>query len=277
MQDRIKESYDAIIETVATYGLDVLGAIAILIIGLMVAGWAQRATRRALSRVNRLDETLRVFFSSIVKYIIVIFVILAVLNQFGVQTASLIALLGAAGLAIGLAMQGTLSNVAAGVMLLIFRPFKVGDYIDAGGQAGSVRELGLFLTQLDTPDNVRISVPNGSVWGAAIKNFSFNPTRRVDLVIGIAYGDDIGKAMASIKAVIDGDDRALKDPAPLLAVTELADSSVNLVVRVWCKNGDYWPVRFDLTRLIKERLDADGITIPFPQRDVHLFQDQAAD
>jgi small conductance mechanosensitive channel len=270
MEERIKEAYDAIAETVATYGLDVLGAIVILVIGLIVAGWAQRTTRRALTKVNRLDETLRGFFASIVKYVIIIFVVLAVLNQFGVQTASLIAVLGAAGLAIGLAMQGTLSNVAAGVMLLIFRPFGVGDYIDAGGQAGTVKELGLFFTLLDTPDNVRITVPNSAVWGASIKNFSFNSTRRVDLVVGIAYDDDINKAMDSVNAVIAADDRAHKDPAPMIAVTELADSSVNLVIRVWCDGGNYWPLKFDLTKAIKERLDTDGITIPFPQRDIHM-------
>jgi small conductance mechanosensitive channel len=270
MEERIKEAYNAIVESVATYGLDILGAIVILIVGMIVAGWAQRATQRALGKIKRLDETLRVFFASIVKYGIIIFVILAVLNQFGVQTASLIALLGAAGLAIGLAMQGTLSNVAAGVMLLIFRPFKVGDFIDAGGQSGTVRELGLFLTEMNTPDNVRISMPNGAIWGSAIKNFSSNATRRVDLVVGIAYGDDINKAIASIGAVISGDERSHKEPAPLIAVTELADSSVNLVIRVWCDAGNYWPLKFDLTKAIKERLDADGITIPFPQREVHM-------
>lgn len=274
MQEKFAEGYEAIVEVIATYGLDVLGAIVILIVGLIFASWAQRTTRRALGRVNKLDETLRGFFSSIVKYLIIIFVILAVLNQFGVQTASLIAVLGAAGLAIGLALQGTLSNVAAGVMLLIFRPFRVGDYIDAGGQAGTVKELGLFMTDLNTPDNVRIVVPNASVWGSAIKNYSFNATRRVDLVIGIAYEDDINKAMSSINGVISADDRTHSDPAPLIAVTELADSSVNLVVRVWCDASNYWPVKFDLTKGIKERLDADGISIPFPQRDVHLIQGQ---
>jgi small conductance mechanosensitive channel len=276
MPEKMTEAYNAIVETVVTYGLDVLGAIVILVIGLMFAGWAQRATHRTLGKVDRLDETLRVFFGSIVKYLIIILVVLAVLNQFGVQTTSLIALLGAAGLAIGLALQGTLSNVAAGVMLLIFRPFKVGDYIDAGGQAGTVRELGLFTTHLNTPDNVRIIVPNGSIWGQAIKNFSFNTTRRVDLLIGIAYGDDIGKAMASIESVIASDDRIHGEPAPMIAVSELADSSVNLVVRVWCDAGNYWPLKFDLTKAIKERLDTDGISIPFPQRDVHLFQEKAS-
>ena len=270
MQDQLTAAYDEIIQIVTTYGLDVLGAIVILILGMMFAGWARRATLRALSKVSSLDETLRVFFSSIVKYLIVIFVILAVLNQFGVQTTSLIALLGAAGLAVGLALQGTLSNVAAGVMLLIFRPFKVGDYIDAGGQAGTVRELGLFLTQLDTPDNVRICVPNGSVWGSAIQNYSFNSTRRVDFVVGISYSDDINKAISAINDVLTGDERTHSDPEPMIAVTELADSSVNLVARVWVNSGNYWPVKFDLTKAIKERLDADGISIPFPQRDIHM-------
>lgn len=270
MQDQITTAYEEIIQIVTTYGLDVLGAIVILIVGMIFAGWARRATMRGLAKISSLDETLRGFFSSIVKYLIIVFVILAVLNQFGVQTTSLIALLGAAGLAVGLALQGTLSNVAAGVMLLIFRPFKVGDYIDAGGQAGSVRELGLFLTQLDTPDNVRICVPNGAIWGAAIHNYSFNSTRRVDFVVGISYSDDINKAIAAVRDVLTSDDRTHSDPEPLIAVTELADSSVNLVARVWCNSGNYWPVKFDLTKAIKERLDADGISIPFPQRDIHM-------
>lgn len=272
MEQQIRDLANQILEIVATYGLDVVGAIVILIVGLMFAGWAQRATRKALGKVQKLDATLRGFFASIVRYFIIIIVVLAVLNQFGVQTTSLIAVLGAAGLAIGLALQGTLSNVAAGVMLLIFRPFKVGDYIDAGGQAGTVYSLTLFVTELNTPDNVHIIVPNSQVWGSAIKNFSFNATRRVDLLIGIAYEDDIGKAMASIRDVIQSDDRVHGDPEPLIAVSELADSSVNLVVRVWCDRGDYWPIKFDLTKAIKERLDADNISIPYPQRQIHMAQ-----
>ena len=270
MEEKISEAIRPLTEAFATYGLNVLGAIVILIVGMMFAGWAQAATRQALSKISRLDETLRVFFASIVKYLIIVLVLLAVLNQFGVQTTSLIALVGAAGLAIGLAVQGTLSNVAAGVMLLIFRPFRVGDSIDAGGQSGTVHELGLFLTEMNTPDNVRISVPNASIWGSAIKNYSLNPTRRIDLVIGIGYEDDIDKAIASIGAVISGDDRAHRDPAPTIAVSELASSSVNLVVRIWCDADNYWPLRFALTRAIKERLDADGISIPFPQHHVHI-------
>ena len=269
-EENMNETVDAIIQIFASYGLDVLGAVAILLIGLFVAKWAHRATNRALSKVSRFDQTLRGFFASLVKYVVIIFTVLAVLNQFGVQTASLIALLGAAGLAIGLALQGTLSNVAAGVMLLIFRPYKVGDFVEVGGQSGTVHELSLFVTELNTGDNVRIIVPNSQIWGNAIRNVSFNATRRVDLLIGIAYEDDIGKAVSAIQAVIDADSRIRKDPASLIAVSELADSSVNLVVRAWCEAKDYWPVRFDLTRSIKERLDAENISIPYPQRQIHM-------
>jgi small conductance mechanosensitive channel len=270
MEEKISEAVTVAASVATTYGLDALGAIAILVVGLMFAGWAQRATLSALSRIRRLDTTLRVFFANIVKYLIVVFVVLAVLNQFGVQTASLIAVLGAAGLAIGLAVQGTLSNVAAGVMLLIFRPFKVGDAISAGGQTGTVHELGLFLTELNTFDNVRISVPNATIWGSPITNFSFNSTRRIDLVVGISYEDDIDKAIASISAVIDANDRLLRDPAPLVAVNELAASSVNLTVQAWADAGNFGAAKFALNKAIKERLDKDGITIPYPQHLVHM-------
>ncbi|MPY74816.1 MAG: mechanosensitive ion channel [Alphaproteobacteria bacterium] len=272
MEEKLSEIVNEVTAAAATYGLDVLGAITILVLGLMFAGWAQQATLSALSRITRLDTTLRVFFASIVRYFIVIIVVLAVLNRFGVQTASLIAVLGAAGLAIGLAMQGTLSNVAAGVMLLIFRPFKVGDYIDAGGQAGTVQELGLFLTEMNTPDNIRISVPNAAIWGSAIKNYSINRTRRIDLVVGISYEDDIDRAIASLGAVIGADERIHSSPAPLIAVSELADSAVNLTVQAWCDTSGYGTAKFALTKAIKERLDADGITIPYPQRQVRMAQ-----
>jgi len=272
MEKSAQEAIDIVVEIVANYGLNVLGAVVILVIGVIVAGSAQRAVARALSRFERFDVTVRRFFASLVRYLIIIVTVLAVLNQFGVQTTSLIAVLGAAGLAIGLALQGTLSSLAAGVMLLIFRPFNVGDYIEVDGQAGSVEALTLFVTNLNTPDNVRIVVPNNRIWGAAIRNYSTNPTRRVDLKIGIAYEDDVGKAMTVIRQVVDADSRVNGDPEPLLAVSELADSSVNLVVRVWCARGDYWPVKFDMTRAIKEKLDSEGITIPYPQRQVHMSQ-----
>ncbi len=272
MEQTITETVDAIVEVMATYGLDVVGAIVILIVGLMFAGWAHRTSLKGFNKIEKLDPMLRGFFASIIKYFVIIVVVLAVLNQFGVQTTSLIAVIGAAGLAIGLALQGTLSNVAAGVMLLIFRPFKVGDFIDAAGQAGTVHSLTLFVTEMNTGDNVHIIIPNSQIWGSAVKNFSHNATRRVDLVVGIAYEDDINKAMDSIHSVIKADDRAHETPDPLVAVTELADSSVNLVIRVWCDAGNYWPLKFGLTKAIKERLDADGISIPYPQHQIHMAQ-----
>ncbi len=269
MNDNLDAVTQEIITILATYGLSVVAAIAILIAGLVVAGWARKATVRALSRLDRFDSTLTTFFASIVRYLVIAITILAVLSQFGIETTSLIAVLGAAGLAVGLALQGTLSSVAAGVMLLIFRPFKVGDYVEVAGQAGTVNALTLFVTELNTPDNVHIIVPNAEVWGAAVTNYSFNPTRRVDLVMGIDYGDDIEKAMDIIHDVIGTDNRIHKSPDPFVAVGELADSSVNLVVRVWCDSGNYWPVKFDLTKALKLRFDAEGISIPFPQTVIH--------
>ena len=197
---------------------------------------------------------------------------IAVLSQFGVQTASLIAVFGAAGLAVGLALQGTLSNVAAGVMLLLFRPFKVGDYIDGGGVSGTVKVISLFVTELATPDNVQIIAPNSQMWGTAIRNYSFHNTRRVDFLVGIDYGDNIDTAMATIRRVSGADTRVHRDPEPFVVVGELGDSSVNLIVRLWVNAADYWGVKFNLTKAFKEQLEADGITIPFPQQDVHMHQ-----
>ncbi len=259
-----------IAEALSTYGLSVLGAVIILVVGFMVAGWAARMTKRLLDRSERLESTLKPFVVSIVRYAIIIFTVIAVLDQFGVQTTSLLAVLGAAGLAVGLALQGTLSNLAAGVMLLIFRPFKIGHYIEAAGIAGSVEEISLFTTELNTPDNVHITVPNGQLWGAAIKNYSRNTTRRADVSVGIDYGDDIGKALEIIRTVVLSDPRVRQEPAPMFLVTGLGESSIDLQARAWCAASDYWPLRFDLNRKVKEALDAGGITIPFPQRTVHL-------
>lgn len=273
MDDITRTAYeytDMIAVFLTTYGLGVVGGVLILIVGWLVAGWAQRAVHRALSRTERIDTTLRNFLSSATRYLVLTLTVLAVLSQIGVQTASLIAVLGAASLAIGLAMQGTLSNLAAGVMLLFFRPFHVGDYVEAGGHAGTVKSIDLFTTELATPDNVCILVPNGSIWGDAVVNYSHHPTRRVDLLIGIDYGNDIDKAFETIRMVVEADDRTHAEPEPLLAVGELADSSVNIVVRVWCDAGSYWPLKFALTKAIKEALDKAGISIPFPQRTVHL-------
>ncbi|NNE84499.1 MAG: mechanosensitive ion channel [Alphaproteobacteria bacterium] len=255
---------------VTSYGLNVIGAIVVLIVGLIAAGWARKAVQRMLRRTGKVDDTLVGFLGSLVKYAVVAFTVIAVLQQFGVEATSLVAIFGAAGLAIGLALQGTLSNVAAGVMLLLFRPFKVGDVIDAGGHMGSVKAIALFTTEMATPDNVQIIIPNSAIWGTAIKNFSFNDTRRVDLVMGVDYGDDLDVAMATINRVIGEESRAKTDPEPTVAVSELADNSVNFVVRVWVEAGDYWGVYFDLTKNLKEQLEADGLNFPYPQRTVHM-------
>jgi small conductance mechanosensitive channel len=261
---------------VATYGVSVIGAIAVLVVGWILAGWASRAVGTGLSKVEKVDETLRGFLASLTRYIVLIFTVVAVLNRFGVQTTSIIAVLGAASLAIGLALQGTLSNVAAGVMLLFFRPFKVGDYVEAGGVAGTVKEISLFVTELSTPDNVQILAPNSQIWGSAVKNYSFHETRRVDLVLGISYEDDLDKAIGVVEALAQADGRVHDDPAPMVVVSELADNSVNLVIRLWCKSGDYWPLKFDMTKALKQRMDAEGISIPYPQRTLHVVGPAAA-
>jgi small conductance mechanosensitive channel len=243
--------------------LKLLGAIVLLVLGRMAAGWARRAVRRGMERAS-LEPTLIPFISGMVYYLLLAVIIVAVLGIVGIQTASL--------LAVGLALQGTLSNFASGVMLLIFRPFHVGDYIEAGGTAGSVESIGMFSTSLNTPDNVKILVPNSQGYGQKIKNDAANPTRRNDITVGISYDDDIGVAVSTIKCVLDADERVLAEPETVVAVSELGDSSVNIVVRPWCKKEDYWGLRFDLMRTLKERLEAAGCSIPYPQRDIHLFE-----
>lgn len=275
MDQQVQDVIEQVYTVLATYGLNVVGALAIIILGFMAAGWARKAVERAFSRSKRADPTLTRFFGSLVRYAIIAFVIIAALQQFGVEATSLVAVFGAAGLAIGLALQGTLSNVAAGVMLLLFRPFKIGDFVDVGGKAGTVKEVGLFTTEMATGDNVKVIIPNGQIWGQAIMNYSANPTRRVDLVMGIDYADNIDTAIATINRVIGEDSRGMTDPEPVVVVGELADSSVNIIVRVWCNAGDYWGLRWDLTKKLKEQLEADGCSIPFPQRTVHMVQDAA--
>lgn len=266
---------DAAIAIVSTWGLRVVGALVLFIVGLTVCKAIRRSVRKALEK-SALDNTLVPFLSSMIYYSLLTFLILAVLSLFGIQTTSFIAVLGAAGLAIGLALQGTLGNFAAGVMLLIFRPFKIGDYIEAGGAAGTVQEIAIFSTTLHSPDNVRITVPNSGVYGSIVKNYSYNETRRNDMVFGISYDDDISKAVDVIQRALDGDDRALKDPAAVIVVGELGDSSVNLLVRPWCNASDYWGLRWDLTRKIKEDLEAAGCSIPYPQQDVYMHQVSAS-
>lgn len=269
MTTQAQEIYDMLTEIAVTHGLSLIYAIIILVIGFWFATRAKNFVVRAMRKSGKIDETIILFAGSMVRYLVIIFTVMAVLDQFGVETTSLVALLGAAGLAIGFALQGTLSNIAAGVMLLFFRPFKVGQFVDVGGTAGTVKGIGLFTTNMDTGDNVHIIVPNSNIWGASIKNFSHNKTRRVDLLIGIGYGDDIDKAMKVILKTIKANKLALDDPAPVVAVGELGGSSVDLIVRAWCKNGDYWAVRWNLIKAIKENFDKEGIEIPYPQTVIH--------
>ena len=272
-QEQVLNFLDQAVSLGFDYGFDVLGALVILIGGWALAGWVRRKLLRVLERTPRVDQTLRPVIASVARYAILVFVLIAVLAQFGVQTTSVIALLAAAGLAVGLALQGTLQNIAAGVMLLFLRPFRVGDYIDAEGLSGTVAEIGLFTTQMRTYDGIYLEVPNGQLWNRAILNYSRVEARRLDIVVGISYGDDIDKALAALLDLMTSDERANAEPEPQVTVKELADSSVNLNLRCWAAPGDYWGLLFDLNKAAKQRLDAEGITIPFPQRDVHLFEE----
>ncbi|MBA43390.1 MAG: mechanosensitive ion channel protein MscS [Magnetococcales bacterium] len=269
-----QEYIDTLIELTTIYGMRVIGAIFILIIGWFIAGRVSKYVERMFSRMKRVDPTLSQFFSSIARYAVLAFTIIAVLNQFGVQTASLIAVLGAAGLAIGLALQGTLSHVASGVLLLIFRPFKVGDFIEVSGHMGTVKRLSLFMTELAMVDNVQILIPNGKVWDQAMKNYSANPTRRMEFILGIGYSDDMDKAIKAVQGVLKKEKRLLDDPAPFVAVNSLGDSSVNLVIRAWAKKEDFWDTKFTIQKQLKEAMDKAGIEIPFPQRTVHLINEK---
>ena len=263
-------SVTSIANVAARLGLDLVAAIVILIIGSILAGWVAAIVRRAAERSGRLDRTVVTLLGRLARWAVLAFTVIAVLGRFGVQTTSLVALLGAAGLAVGLALQGALSNVAAGVLLLALRPFRVGDAVDIAGTAGVVDDMGLFATRLTSFDGVPQFVPNSSVWGKQISNYSQAGTRRNDLIVGIGYGDDIGAAMAALKDLVESESRALHDPAPLVAVESLGDSSVNLLLRYWTQAGDFYATKLDLTRAVKERFDRDGISIPFPQRDLHL-------
>ncbi len=275
MDETVKEVWAETLVMLTEYGLDVVGALIVLIVGLWASGWARRLTVRALDKIESVDATLTGFFSNLVKYMVLAFTVIMVLNQFGVQTASLIAVLGAAGLAIGLAMQGTLSNVAAGVMLLLFRPLSVGQFVEAGGVSGTVKTISLFTTELATLDNVQIIVPNSQIWSSTITNYSVYDTRRIDIVMGIGYGNSIDDAMAALRDVYSADSRVHADPEPAMYVTNLGDSAVDITVRVWCAAADFWGLKTDLTKAFKEALDAKGIEIPFPQRVVHTVKDAA--
>ncbi len=261
-------------ELFALFGLKIVAAIVIFVVGRWVAKFVRRILERLLRRSDKVDNTLVAFVGNLTYVILLIFIIVAALGQLGVQTASLVALLGAAGLAIGLALQGSLANFAAGILLIIFRPFKVEDLIEAAGVTGIVEKIEIFTTQLKTLDNKSIIIPNAKLTGDNIVNYTKKDTRRVDLIVGVSYEDKIDKVKEVINEVLHAEEMVLKDPSPTVAVYEMADSSVNFVVRPWVKTENYWNVYFNVTENIKKEFDAKGITIPFPQRDIHLYSEK---
>jgi len=257
--------------TIFAWGWKILAALLIFIIGR----WVAKLVRRSVSKLmaaRGLDPMLVAFLAAILYSILLVAVVIAAIGQLGIQTTPLIAVLGAAGLAVGLALQNSLGNFASGVMLVLFRPFTKGDFVEAGGTSGTVDEVGIFTTMLNTPDNRRVIVPNGQITNDTITNYSAHDTRRIDLIIGVDYGDDLKSARATIEKTIKAHDKVFEDPAPIVWVLELADSSVNFAVRPWVASADYWQVRNELLEQLKTELEAAGCSIPFPQRDVHLHE-----
>ena len=258
-------------ELLPVYGLKFAAAIVVFVVGRWIAKILTRLVKRLMER-RAIDTTLVKFTGSVTYIALMTFVIVAAMAQVGIQTTSFIAVIGAAGLAVGLALQGSLANFAAGFLMILFRPFKVGDFIEGAGTAGTVEEIQIFTTTLLTPDNKTVIIPNAKLTGDNITNYTKRGTRRVDMVFGIGYGEDIDKARGIMADIIAEDTRILKEPAPKIAVHELADSSVNFIVRPWTKADDYWNVYWDTTENVKKALDDAGINIPFPQRDVHVYK-----
>lgn len=273
--DKVNHLIEVGMELAVTYGLQLLAAIVIFILGKMAASWVKKLITRMMKK-SGVDQIIVGFTSSIAYIALMAFVIVAALGQLGIQTTSFIAILGAAGLAVGLALQGSLANFAAGFLMIIFRPFKVGDVVEAAGVTGKVEAIHIFTTTLLTPDNKTIIVPNGSIGNDTIINYSTQPTRRVDLTVGVAYDADLKQVRSVLEDIVSKDTRILSDPAHQIAVSELADNSVNFVVRLWVNSEDYWGVFFDTNETVKIRFDEEGIGIPFPQRDVHLYEHKAA-
>ncbi len=252
-------------------GKSIVLALLIFVIGKWIARVVRNKIQKSMN-AREVDPALVSFGTNIIYYVLMIAIILAAVQQLGFQTTSLVAVLGAAGLAVGLALGGSLSNFASGVLIIMFRPFKIGDFIDAGGQSGVVQEIGVLVTILKSPDNKKIIQPNSAIMSGSIINVTANDTRRVDMAVGVSYSDDLDKVQNVILDVLNADERILKDPAPQVVVAELADSSVNFNVRPWCATGDYWGVFFDFQKAIKQRLDKEGVSIPFPQQDVYMHQ-----
>ena len=259
---------------VIPWGIKLVLALAIFYIGRMVVAGVVAFVRKVLHS-RGMDDILVGFLVAILRWVLLLFVVIAALSQLGINTNSLVALLGAAGLAIGLSLQGSLSNFAAGVMLIIFRPFTKGNFVEAGGATGIIETIGIFTTTMTTPDNKEVIVPNGAIIGGNITNYSARPTRRVDMVFSVSYDDDLRKARQILEEIIAADERVLKDPAPVIAVGALAESGINFLVRPWAKTEDYWQLLWDTTETVKHRFDEAGISIPFPQVDVHFDKGEA--
>lgn len=275
--DDARTVFERAAELMVVYSFSVLGALLTIILGFIVAGIAKRWTSNALSRLRHDDPTLNDFLSNLARYAVLTVFGVAVLAQFGIQTASILAALGAAGLAIGLALQGTLQNVAAGVMLLLLRPFRVGEYIDAGGTDGTVEEIGLFATRMKTLDGLFRMVPNSELWNVPITNYTRYATRRNDLVIGIGYDDDIELAEKALEEIAGAEDRVLGEPAPQTFVSELGDSAVSITLRYWTQTPDWFATANHLRGEAKRVFDGKGISIPFPQQDIHVVSQPASD
>ncbi len=268
----LADQIGGVVGNAVDYGLDIVGAVVILLVGMAAAGLAYRWVRSGLQRVPGIDQTIVRFLAGAIRYAILIIVLIAVLAQFGVQTTSIIAAIGAAGLAIGLALQGTLANIAAGIMLLVLRPFRVGDYITAGQVAGTVEEIGLFVTELTTWDGIYVSAPNNQIWNSVITNYSRNPTRLVELTVRISFADDPEKAKAILLDLARADRRVLAKPEPRTLTKELGESSLVIALRCWTATVDYWAVLWDMTQQAKLAFDRAGISIPYPQTEMHIVE-----
>lgn len=262
---------DTVLAALASWGLKIVAALLILVVGLWLAKKLTSLFRDVLTK-REIEPTLVGFFSNILYGAIVVFTGIAAIGKLGVETTSFAAVIAAAGLAIGLALQGSLSNFAAGVLLILFKPFKAGNFVKVGSELGSVVGVGLLYTELKSPENIKIVMPNSQIMSSPITNYSANDTRRVDMVFGVGYGDDLNKAKEILEAMLAADERVLNDPEPFVAVGNLGESSVDFLVRPWTRSADFWQFKCDFTKAVKERFDAEGISIPFPQRDVHLFQ-----
>lgn len=277
MSDAITTNLEPLIDYLLSYGMNVIGAILTLVAGYVVAGWVSRLIDAAMRKTGRIDPVFHQLPGKVVRVVVLIFTLIAVLNRFGVETTSLIALLGAAGLAIGLALQGTLSNVAAGVMILCFRPFKIGDAVQLEGQVYIIDNLGFFLCEGHLPDGPLVFIPNSKIWGQTIVNLSVTAQdiRRLDEAYSISYSDNIEAALTLLNQMAANEPRILKDPAPLIKVDSLGDNSVNILFRVWTARTDWWDTKLDLVQRGKEALELGGCTIPFPQREVHVYQEKS--